>query len=81
MLLDPSLMLLPKDIIENAQDIFDSSPSGKGDGFHCSKCGTRFTEPCPGCSCRVEYGYHVMKYHHRCVTGTERAGIVDKVLL
>lgn len=32
----------------------------------CPDCGTANTEPQPGCPCRREFGFHVMKYHHEC---------------
>lgn len=41
-----------------------------GDFPLCPDCGTLSTHPQPGCPCRSELGYHMLKYHHTCTNPT-----------
>ncbi len=54
--------------LAESKEQFEAQSSIVGDNtLSCPKCGTRKTEPTPGCSCRSLGGGHIMKYHHRCV--------------
>lgn len=47
-------------------DLLDSDSNRNENNFACPTCGKYTTEPTPGCSCRIEVGKHIMKYHHDC---------------
>ena len=55
-----------KQLTKEQFDLLDSMANYRENNFACPNCGKYTTEPTPGCRCRIEVGYHIMKYHHRC---------------
>ena len=54
-----------KCLIDWKMEEFNKCPSDNR-SIPCPICGTKSTQPMPGCSCRSEFSYHAMKYHHKC---------------